>query len=235
VAGTGSGASGRWGAAGASGSGGSGGGAASGASGGRRPLTRRQREIFDFLRDFVGEHGYAPSLEEIGAHFGLSSVATVHKHVQHLAEKGYLRKAWNRSRSIEPLEETEVAAVELPLLGSVAAGVPIEAIEENERVAVPRELVRRRGETFVLRVRGDSMIDEQIRDGDLVVVESRSEARNGETVVALVRGGEATLKRFQRRGSKVILEPANREFRPLELPAADVQIRGVVRGLLRRY
>jgi repressor LexA len=220
---------------GASGSGGSGGGSASGASGGRRPLTRRQREIFDFLRDFVGEHGYAPSLEEIGAHFGLSSVATVHKHVQHLAEKGYLRKAWNRSRSIEPLEETEVAAVELPLLGSVAAGVPIEAFEENERVAVPRELVRRRGETFVLRVRGDSMIDEQIRDGDLVVVESRSEARNGETVVALVRGAEATLKRFQRRGSKVVLEPANREFRPLELPAADVQIRGVVRGLLRRY
>jgi repressor LexA len=202
---------------------------------GKRPLTRRQREIYDFVRDFVADQGYAPSLEEIGAHFGLSSVATVHKHIQHLAEKGYLRKAWNRSRSIEPLEESEAAAVELPLLGSVAAGVPIEAIEENERVAVPRELVRRRGETFVLRVRGDSMIDEQIRDGDLVVVESRSEARNGETVVALVRGGEATLKRFQRRGTKVVLEPANRDFRPLELPAADVQIRGVVRGLLRRY
>jgi repressor LexA len=204
-------------------------------AGGRRPLTRRQREIYDFVRDFVADQGYAPSLEEIGAHFGLSSVATVHKHVQHLAEKGYLRKAWNRSRSIEPLEENEAAAVDLPLLGSVAAGLPIEAIEENERVAVPRELVRRRGETFVLRVRGDSMIDEQIRDGDLVVVESRSEARNGETVVALVRGGEATLKRFQRRGSKIVLEPANREFRPIELPAADVQIRGVVRGLLRRY
>jgi repressor LexA len=209
-------------------------GTGSGAAG-KRPLTRRQREIFDFVRDFVSEQGYAPSLEEIGAHFGLSSVATVHKHVQHLAEKGYLRKAWNRSRSIEPLEEAEAPAIELPLLGSVAAGFPIEAVEENERIAVPRELVRRRGETFVLRVRGDSMIDEQIRDGDLVVVESRSEARNGETVVALVRGGEATLKRFQRRGPKVVLEPANREFPPIELPAADVQIRGVVRGLLRRY
>jgi repressor LexA len=204
-------------------------------AGGRRPLTRRQREIYDYVRDFVAAQGYSPSLEEIGAHFGLSSVATVHKHVQHLSDKGYLRKAWNRSRSIEPLDDSDAAAVELPLLGSVAAGAPIEAIEENERIAVPRELVRRRGESFVLRVRGDSMIEEQIRDGDLVVVESRSEARNGETVVALVRGSEATLKRFQRRGAKVVLEPANQALRPIELPAADVQIRGVVRGLLRRY
>jgi repressor LexA len=201
---------------------------------GRRPLTRRQREILDFLRGFVAEHGYSPSLEEIGAHFGLSSVATVHKHVQHLAEKGYLRKAWNRSRSIEPVEEADAAAVELPLLGTVAAGAPIEPIELEERIAVPRELVRRRGETFVLRVRGESMIDEQIRDGDLVVVERRSEARNGETVVAVVRG-EATLKRFVRHGARVVLQPANPSLRPLEVPAADVEIRGVVRGLLRTY
>jgi repressor LexA len=201
---------------------------------GRRPLTRRQREILDFLRGFVAEHGYSPSLEEIGAHFGLSSVATVHKHVQHLAEKGYLRKAWNRSRSIEPVEEADAAAVELPLLGIVAAGAPIEPIELEERIAVPRELVRRRGETFVLRVRGESMIDEQIRDGDLVVVERRSEARNGETVVAVVRG-EATLKRFVRHGARVVLQPANPSLRPLEVPAADVEIRGVVRGLLRTY
>jgi repressor LexA len=202
---------------------------------GRRPLTRRQREIYDYVRDFVSARGYSPSLEEIGGHFGLSSVATVHKHVQHLSEKGYLRKAWNRSRSIEPLEDVSAGAVDVPLLGSVAAGTPIEAIEEDERIAVPREMVRRRGETFVLRVRGDSMIEEQIRDGDLVVVESRSEARPGETVVALLRGSEVTLKRFQRRGAKVVLEPANSALRPLELPAGDVQIRGVVRGLLRRY
>jgi repressor LexA len=201
---------------------------------GRRPLTRRQRQILDFLRSFVAEHGYSPSLEEIGARFGLSSVATVHKHVQHLAEKGYLRKAWNRSRSIEPLEEADAGAVELPLLGSVAAGAPIEPIELEERIAVPRELVRRRGETFVLRVRGESMIDEQIRDGDLVVVERRSEARNGETVVAVVRG-EATLKKFVRQGARVVLQPANPALRPLEVPASDVEIRGVVRGLLRSY
>ena len=198
-------------------------------------LTRRQREIFDFVRSFVETRGYSPSLEEIGERFGLSSVATVHKHVQHLVEKGYLRKAWNRSRSVEPVERASSSAVELPLLGAVAAGAPIEAIEVEERIAVPPAMVRRRDQTFVLRVRGDSMIEEHIRDGDYVVVESRSEARNGETVVALVRGSEATLKKFFRRGAKVVLEPANQALRPLEVPAEDVQIRGVVRGLLRSY
>ncbi|MCP5057231.1 MAG: transcriptional repressor LexA [bacterium] len=198
-------------------------------------LTRRQREIYDFIRQFVDEKGYSPSLEEIGQAFGLSSVATVHKHVQHLVEKGFLKKAWNRSRSVEPMDEERTGLVELPLLGTVAAGAPIEAFEVDERVAVPQEMVRRRGESFVLQVRGDSMIDEHIQDGDLVVIESRPEARNGETVVALVRGSEATLKKFYKKGPKVILEPANQTLRPIEVPAEDVQIRGVVRGLLRSY
>lgn len=197
-------------------------------------LTRRQRQIYDFVRSFVESKGYSPSLEEIGAQFGLSSVATVHKHVQHLVEKGYLRKAWNRSRSVEPVQ-TSPGTIELLLLGAVAAGAPIEAIEVEERIAVPAEMVRRRDQTFVLRVRGDSMIEEHIRDGDCVVVERRSEARNGETVVALLRGSEATLKKFYRRGAKVVLEPANQTLRPLEVPAEDVEIRGVVRGLLRSY
>jgi repressor LexA len=197
-------------------------------------LTRRQREIYDYIREFVGAHGYSPSLEEIGEHFGLSSVATVHKHVQHLVQKGYLRKAWNRSRSLEPVEQEGEGTVELPLLGVVAAGAPIEAVELAERIAVPREMVSRRQESFVLQVRGDSMIEEHIQDGDYVVVEQRPEARNGETVVALVRG-EATLKKFYRRGPKVVLEPANHALRPIEAPAADVELRGVVRGLLRRY
>lgn len=199
-------------------------------------LTRRQREIYDFIREFVTEQGYSPSLEEIGGAFGLSSVATVHKHVQHLVEKGFLKKAWNRSRSVEPLdEERRGGLVDLPLLGTVAAGVPIEVFEQNERIPVPESMVRRRAESFVLQVRGDSMIEDHIQDGDYVVVESRQEARNGETVVALIRGSEATLKKFYRRGSKVVLEPANRALRPIELPAQDVQIRGVVRGLLRSY
>lgn len=198
-------------------------------------LTRRQREIYDFVRSFVDEHGYSPSLEEIGAAFGLSSVATVHKHIQHLVEKGFLRKAWNRSRSVEPLLPSEQGSVTLPLLGSVVAGAPIEAVEVAESIEVPRDLVPRRGESFVLRVRGDSMIEEQIRDGDYVIVESRQEARDGDTVVALVRGQEATLKKLYRRGRSVRLQPANAAMPPIDLPAAEVQVRGVVRGLLRRY
>jgi repressor LexA len=203
-------------------------------------LTRRQREIYDFIRGFVAEQGYSPSLEEIGAHFGLSSVATVHKHVQHLVEKGFLKKAWNRSRSVEPVAESPAAAppanvVSLPLLGTVAAGLPIEAIEVSETIDVPQQLTAPRSECFVLQVRGDSMIEDQICDGDFVVVERRPEARNGETVVAVVGGDEATLKRFYRKGPKVRLQPANQTMQPIEVAAADVEIRGVVRGLLRQY
>jgi repressor LexA len=198
-------------------------------------LTRRQREVYDFVRRFVAEKGYSPSLEEIGGAFGLSSVATVHKHVQHLVEKGFLRKAWNRSRSVEPVEPASPGLVSLPLLGDVAAGAPLEALEVHETIAVPAELVPRRGESYVLRVRGDSMIDEQIRDGDYVVVEGRSEARDGETVVALIRGQEATLKKLYRQGAKVRLVAANASVKPIVVPAREVQVRGVVRGLLRRY
>jgi len=198
-------------------------------------LTRRQREIYDFICGFVQDRGYSPSLEEIGAHFGLRSVATVHKHVQHLVEKDLLRKSWNRSRSVEPVATDPPGAIGLPLLGVVAAGVPIEAIEDNESIGVPAEMIRRRTETFVLRVRGDSMIEDQIRDGDFVVVESRCEARNGETVVALVGDSEATLKRFFRNGSSIRLVPANSSMEPIEVPARDVTVRGVVTGLLRHY
>ena len=118
-------------------------------------LTRRQREIYDFVRKFIAEEGYSPSLEEIGEHFDLASVATVHKHVEHLVEKGFLRKAWNRSRSVEPIEDSAPRAVTLPLLGVVAAGQPIESVEVHESIEVPGELVPRRGESYVLRVRGD--------------------------------------------------------------------------------
>lgn len=199
-------------------------------------LTRRQREIYDYVCTFIQENGYSPSLEEIGERFDLASVATVHKHVAQLVAKGWLRKAWNRSRSLEPVgADAAGEALTLPLLGVVSAGAPIEAIEVEERIAVPNELVRKPESSFVLRVRGDSMIDEQIRDGDFVIVERRTEVRDGDTVVAVVRGGEATLKTWQRRGSVVRLVPANARMKPIEVPAAEVEVRGVVRGLLRRY
>jgi repressor LexA len=202
-------------------------------------LTRRQREIYDFICQFVESNGYSPSLEEIGAHFGLASVATVHKHVHHLVEKGFLRKSWNRSRSVEPVPEHDQAGDSVrsaPLLGTVAAGSPIEVMSDaHERVGVPEEMLGSRGDTFVLRVRGNSMIEDQICDGDLVVVESRNEARNGETVVALVAGNEATLKRYYREGPRVRLVPANSSMDPIEVPASDVMIQGVVRGLMRTF
>ena len=142
-----------------------------------QPLTKRQREILDYLNDFIQQHGYAPSLEEIGKRFSLSSLATVHKHLTNLQQKGFIKRAWNRSRSVELLPtRTTARAVELPLLGVVAAGAPIEAIVGNETIEVPEILVGKR-DTYVLRVRGDSMIDEQIRDGDLVIVEDRRDRR----------------------------------------------------------
>lgn len=202
-------------------------------------LTRRQREIYDFICEFVDHNGYSPSLEEIGAHFGLASVATVHKHVHHLVEKGFLRKSWNRSRSVEPVPESDAgenAMRSAPLLGTVAAGSPIEVMsDDQERVGVPDEMIGGKGDTFVLRVRGNSMIEDQICDGDFVVVESRDEARDGETVVALVAGTDVTLKKLYRDGAQVRLEPANERLAPIIVPAEDVQVRGVVRGLIRRY
>ena len=197
-------------------------------------LTKRQKEIFDFVRAYIERDGYAPSLEEIGAHFGLSSVATVHKHVQNLVEKGLLRKAWNRSRSIELVEAEAPTAAQIPLLGAVAAGRPIEAISSPGTIQVPAEMVGSK-ECFALRVEGESMIDDHILDGDTVVLESRKEPRNGETVVAMIRREEVTLKRFYLDGPTVRLVPANPALQPMEFPAEDVEIQGVVVGLLRHF
>jgi repressor LexA len=199
------------------------------------PLTKRQREILDYLSEFIQQHGYAPSLEEVGRRFGLSSLATVHKHLTNLQEKGFIKRAWNRSRSVE-LVPTRLGgrAVELPLLGYVAAGAPIEAITTAESIAVPEDLVGKR-DTYVLRVRGDSMIDEQIRDGDFVIVEDRKTAENGEMVIALVAGSDVTLKKFYRDNGRVRLQPANPAMQPLLVPAEQVQVQGVVIGVMRKY
>lgn len=200
-----------------------------------QPLTRRQREILDYLAEFIQQHGYAPSLEEIGRRFGLSSLATVHKHLTNLEAKGFIRRAWNRSRSVE-LVPTRVGrrAVELPLLGTVAAGAPIEAVASSETIAVPEDIVAAR-DTYALRVRGNSMIDEQIRDGDIVILEDRKSADNGEMVIALLDGADVTLKKFYRDDGRIRLQPANPALRPLVVEPDQVQIQGVVVGVVRRY
>lgn len=201
-----------------------------------QPLTKRQREILDYLNEFIQQHGYAPSLEEIGRRFGLSSLATVHKHMTNLETKGFIRRSWNRSRSVELLPgRSGSRSVELPLLGYVAAGLPIEAIATTETIAVPESLIDTRRDTYVLRVRGDSMIDEQIRDGDWVVVEDRKTANNGEMVVALLKGADVTLKTFYRDSGRIRLQPANPAMQPIFADPQDVQIQGVVVGVMRRY
>ena len=199
------------------------------------PLTKRQREILDYLQDFIQQHGYAPSLEEIGRRFGLSSLATVHKHLTNLQEKGFIKRAWNRSRSVEMIPTNSGGrAVDLPLLGYVAAGSPIEAVATTETIAVPEDLVGRR-DTYVLRVRGNSMIDEQICDGDFVIVEDRKTAQNGETVVALLSGSDVTLKKLYRENGRVRLQPANPTMQPIYVDPEQLQVQGVVVGVMRKY
>ena len=199
------------------------------------PLTKRQREILDYLRDFIADNGYAPSFDEVRQDFGYASLATVHEHLTNLQRKGYIRRSFRRSRSVEIEPQVEPAAA-LPLLGTVAAGAPIEAIEDAGEMSIPGEMVRSGGEHFVLRVEGDSMIDEQIRDGDHIVVRSGETAADGEMVVALIGGETATVKKLYREpGDRVRLQPANPEVASIVEPAAEVQVQGIVVGLVRKY
>src|SRR5438128_5781292 len=162
-------------------------------------LTKRQREILTYLATYSEEHGYAPSFEEIATQFNYNSLATVHEHLTNLERKGYIKRAYNESRGIELMpSEVFPRATSLPLLGTVAAGVPIEAIQIPESIAVPEDFVRRSGNHYVLRLRGNSMIDEQIRDGDFVIVNDKRSADNGEMVIALTDGTSATVKNFDR-------------------------------------
>jgi len=195
-------------------------------------LTKRQKEILDFIREYRESQGISPTQREIRERFELSSFGTVQKHLKRLEEKGALSREWNRSRGISPAEP-KASSREIPLLGAVAAGRPIEAFPEAETIEVPSSLLGR-GDHFVLRVRGDSMVDDGIRDGDYVVVAKRATAQNGQTVVALIRG-EATLKRFYSEGSRVRLQPANASMKPLTFEARDVTVQGVVTGLIRNY
>lgn len=201
------------------------------------PLTRRQKQILDFIQGYIAGNGYAPSFEEIAEHFTFRSLATVHEHLTNLERKGYIHRAHNESRAIELIPQPgQASAVELPLLGQVAAGEPIEAVVGPETIAVPTDLVPPRGSCYVLRVRGESMIDEHIESGDFLVVHSREEAANGEMVIALVDGTSATVKRYYREpGGWIRLQPANETMRPIRVHEDNILIQGIVVGVMRKY
>jgi len=201
------------------------------------PLTKRQKEILDYMGSFIEDRGYAPSFEEIADAFGYSSLATVHEHLSNLERKGYIRKAYNESRSVELTRpDAGQPSVELPLLGAVAAGLPIEAIEDHETLAVPPDMVSRRRDNYVLRVEGNSMIEEQIRDGDYIVVQAQETAEDGQLVVALVGGEAATVKKLYREpGGRIRLQPANPTMQPIFADARDVRVQGIVVGVIRKY
>jgi len=200
-------------------------------------VTERQRDILQFIREFQKERGIAPTHREICDHFGFSSYGTVYKHLSLLEKKGLIRRDWNQKRGVELIEKQAPDAAagvrELPLFGTIAAGQPLEVSQSNETMTVPEHLTTR-GENFVLKVRGDSMMDDGILDGDYVIIARREQAQNGEMVVANVNG-EVTLKRLYREGQRIRLQPANALMNPIYAHASDVTVQGVVVGLMRRF
>jgi repressor LexA len=198
-------------------------------------LTERQRDILAFIRKHQQEHGVAPTHKEICEAFGFSSYGTVYKHLSLLEKKGLIRRDWNQKRGVELVEEerAELKVKELPLFGNIAAGLPLEVDQADEMMVVPETLTSR-GRNFVLKVRGDSMMDDGILDGDYVIVEQIDRAANGQVVVAMV-AGEVTLKRFYKEGERVRLQPANETMAPIFAHTRDVTIQGVVIGLMRRF
>lgn len=205
-------------------------------------LTKRQKQVLDFIAGFVDENRYCPSYEEIARGLELASLATVHKHISVLEGKGYLKRGFNQSRSLEltpkymqdQLRRTKPALPDIPLLGRIAAGTPVEAVEQREVLNFAD--FAGNGNTFALEVRGDSMIDDHICDGDLILLERVSQAHDGDIVVALVADSDATLKRFYREpGEMVRLQPANSTLKPIMVPAAEIQIQGRLLAVLRKY
>ena len=204
-------------------------------------ITKRQRQVYDFISEFVQQNNYTPSYQEIGDGLGLSSLATVHKHITNLEKKGLLSRDYNRSRSIDLLPPKgrmkQAMAVNsgtmVPLVGRIAAGQPIEAIERSETISLSD--FTRSKDVFAREVRGESMQDEHILDGDYVLVEKTKTAHNGDIVVALVEGADATLKRFYREGENIRLQPSNAKMKPITRHARDVEVQGRVIGVLRKY
>jgi repressor LexA len=200
------------------------------------PVTVRQRNVYEFISRYLETNKQPPTIAEIGRHFNMSSSASVHGILSTLEREGLIKRIPNVSRGIELIKQEQGPDEnEIPLLGIVAAGQPIEAILSHDTVAAPKDMLGR-GRTFALRVRGDSMIEENIQDGDIIVVAAQSTAENGQMVVALIDGNYATVKKFYREPEFIRLEPANPQFKPIFIKTPDrIQIQGVVRGLIRRY
>jgi repressor LexA len=202
-------------------------------------LTKRQKEVVDFIAKFVDDNGYSPSYEEIAHGLNLASLATVHKHISALEAKNYLKRGFNRSRSLDMgpryvQEHRRQRELEVPLLGKIAAGQPVEAIEHRAPLNFADFAGNR--DTYALEVRGDSMIEDHICDGDMILVERTADVRDGEIVVALVSGAETTLKRIYREaGNRIRLQPANSSLQPIYVPASEVQIQGRLLAVLRKY
>ena len=205
-------------------------------------LTRRQKEVLDFIAGYQVENGYSPSYEEIARGLNLASIATVHKHISALDKKNYLQRSHNQSRSIDVapryLQEQRrnrlEASLEIPMLGSIAAGQPVETYAERETVSFGDFVGQK--DTYALRVRGNSMVDDHICEGDMILIENTVEAREGDIVVALVGGTETTLKRYYREpGNMIRLQPANSTMSPIRVPAQEVQIQGRLLAVLRKY
>ena len=196
-------------------------------------LTKRQKEILDYLRGYISRHGYAPTFDEIAVSFGFTSKGTVYKHIRALKEKRAIRHEWNRTRSIELCpDDSNYNALEV--LGTVAAGKPIEAITNPDAIDVPSSFLRR-GKHYVLKVSGDSMIEEQIQDGDLIVVQEKVDVQNGQTIVALIDNQEVTIKKIYRKNGEIELKPANRNLDSMFYEAERIRIQGVVVGVMRKY
>jgi repressor LexA len=196
-------------------------------------LTKRQRAVFDFIKDYIQTHGVSPSYEEIRGHFGFGSYNSVQKHLKQLVAKGVIKTPWGNQKRALTLAEPGPTTTFLPLLGRVAAGRPIEAIQNPETVEVP-EMLLRGEDNFALRVVGDSMVDEGIRDGDIVIVKRQRDAENGQTVIALI-GDDATIKQFYRKGARVELRPANPRMSAILVDEGDLQVQGIVVGLIRKF
>ena len=197
-------------------------------------ITKRQKEILGYLEEYLSSNGYGPTLEEIACHFELASLNGVHKHLKALEERGFIRRLSRHARSIQLLGSGSRERHSLPLLGYVAAGQPIEAIHQGEEVSVPDSFLTRNN-NYILKVRGDSMIDEHIQDGDYVIVDERSQADEGELVIALVDQQNVTLKKYYREGREIRLQPANSDMEPIYIDESRVRIQGIVVGIIRKY